>query len=55
MAGRLVVGPDRGPTCFIRPPRYLDVRYSGRLTGRSRSACTRFECVYSGCCRAASF
>jgi hypothetical protein len=24
------------------------VRYFGRLAGRSRSACTRFECVHSG-------
>jgi hypothetical protein len=24
------------------------VRYFSRLAGRSRSACTRFECVYSG-------
>jgi hypothetical protein len=24
------------------------VRYFGRLAGRSRSACTRFECVNSG-------
>jgi hypothetical protein len=43
------------PTWFTRSPRYLDVRCFGRLAGQSRSACTRFDCVYSRCCRAASF
>jgi hypothetical protein len=46
--GRGVRPRPAKPTCFTRSQRYLDVRYFGRLAGRSRSACTRFECVYSG-------